>query len=236
MPGTPGAATIVRRLRALGSPARARGVATFFKTGPGQYGEGDRFVGLAVPTLRRLAREYVALPERTIVALLRSEWHEARFLALRLLVDRYQRGDAAMRRRIFRLYLRHRDRVNNWDLVDGSAEYIVGPQLVEGDRSLLRRLARSRVVWDRRIAVLATFHFIRLRRYGETLALARLLLTDEHDLMHKAVGWMLREVGKRDPATLERFLRAHAHRMPRTMLRYAIERLPAGRRRHYLAR
>ena len=229
------AAAIVRRLRALGSPARAGGVAAFFKTGPGEYGEGDRFFGIKVPEIRQLTRECRDISESTIVGLLRSPWHEARLLALCILVDRYERGDARTRAGIYRLYLRHRDRVNNWDLVDCSAEHIVGPQIIDGDRAVLRRLVRSRSVWDRRIAVLATFHFIRNRKYGETLALARILLADEHDLMHKAVGWMLREIGKRDRPVLERFLRTYAHRMPRTMLRYAIERFSAPDRRRYLS-
>lgn len=232
---SPTAPAIIARLRRLGSPKRAKGVTAFFKTGPGEYGEGDRFFGIRVPEIRRLTREYRDTSERAIVGLLHSPWHEARLLALCILVDRYERGDARARAEVYRLYLRHRDRVNNWDLVDCSAEHIVGPQVIKGDRAVLRRLVRSRRVWDRRIAVLATFHFIRNRKYGETLALARILLADEHDLMHKAVGWMLREIGKRDRPVLERFLRSYAHRMPRTMLRYAIERFPETQRRRYLA-
>jgi 3-methyladenine DNA glycosylase AlkD len=229
------AAAIVRRLRALGSPARARGVAAFLKTGPGEYGAGDRFLGLTVPVIRRLAREYGELPERALVLLLRSEWHEARLLALCILAERHGQGDAAARDRIFRLYLRERRWINNWDLVDASAPQIAGPHLRRGNRGLRERLARSPRLWDRRIAVVATHHDIRLGEFGATLALARRLLRDEEDLMHKAVGWMLREVGKRDRRVLERFLRRHAHRMPRTMLRYAIERFPERERRRYLA-
>ncbi|MFI5234548.1 MAG: DNA alkylation repair protein [Gemmatimonadales bacterium] len=228
------AAAIVRRLRSLGSPARARGAAAFFKTGPGEYGAGDKFLGITVPVLRRLAREHEALAERETVKLLASPWHEARALALAILVRQYERGDGRRRAAIYRLYLRHRARVNNWDLVDCSAAYIVGPHLFERDRAVLLRLARSRSVWDRRIAVLATFHFIKEGEYGETLRLARSLLDDPHDLMHKALGWMLREIGKRNRTAEETFLRRYARRMPRTMLRYAIERFPEPLRRRYL--
>ncbi|MGH7531664.1 MAG: DNA alkylation repair protein [Gemmatimonadales bacterium] len=226
------AAAILRRLRGLGSPAR--GVASFFKTGPGEYGEGDRFLGVTVPVIRRLTREYRNAPERTVLSLLRSEWHEARLLALCLLADRHERGDDHERKRVFALYLRHRVRINNWDLVDASAAQIAGPHLRRGNRGLRARLARSPRLWDRRIAVVSTYHDIRLGEFDPTLRLARHLLDDQEDLIHKAVGWMLREVGKRDRRTLERFLATHASRMPRTMLRYAIERFPEPARRRYL--
>lgn len=234
MTPAPGAAEILRRLRAAGTPERAGGVATFFKTGPGEYGEGDRFLGVTVPDIRRLSRALDGASDATLKTLLRSRWHEARLLALVTLVRHYERGDARRRGTIYRLYLADRGHVNNWDLVDASAAYIVGPHLVGRDHAVLDRLSRSRRVWDRRIAVLATFHFIKLGQPADTLRLARRLLDDPHDLMHKAVGWMLREIGKRDRAVLEAFLRRHASRMPRTMLRYAIERLPEPRRRRYL--
>ncbi|MGB7212674.1 MAG: DNA alkylation repair protein [Gemmatimonadales bacterium] len=228
------AAEILRRLRRLGSPARARGVASFFKTGPGQYGEGDRFLGIRVPVIRRLTREYRDVPERTVLSLLRSEWHEVRLLALCLLVDRHEGGNDLEQQRIFDLYLRHRAWVDNWDLVDASAAQIAGPHFRRGARGVRERLARSPRLWDRRIAVVSTYHDIRLGEFGPTLRLARCLFKDEQDLIHKAVGWMLREVGKRDRRTLERFLTTHASRMPRTMLRYAIERFPEPARRRYL--
>ena len=219
----------------LRNARRAEGVARFFKTGPGEYGAGDRFLGIDLPTLRRLVREFAALPLGEVATALASPWHEERLVALLLLVRRYQRGTSRDREAIYRLYMRRRTRVNNWDLVDLSAEHIVGAHLVNGSRTVLTALARSPRLWDRRIAIIATAHYIKRGEFGPTLQLARLLLGDEHDLIHKAVGWMLREVGKRDRAVEEAFLRRHAHRMPRTMLRYAIERFPERLRKRYLA-
>jgi 3-methyladenine DNA glycosylase AlkD len=223
-------------MRALADAGRAEVLQRFFKTAPGEYAAGDRFLGLTVPTVRRLAAEYGDLSLREVTRLLQSPWHEERLLALLLLVRQYRRGDTARRASIYRCYLRHRARINNWDLVDVSAEHIVGAHLRQMDRRVLRQLAASRVVWDRRIAILSTFHYIKAGEYQETLALARLLINDTHDLMHKAVGWMLREVGKRNLRVEERFLDTYAARMPRTMLRYAIERFPERTRRRYLAR
>jgi 3-methyladenine DNA glycosylase AlkD len=213
---------------------RAEGVARFFKAGSGEYGAGDRFLGIRVPELRRLARHYQALPPAAVSRLLASPWHEARLLALFVLVEQYARGDAARREAIYRLYLRSAG-VNNWDLVDGSAEHIVGAHLRERSRAPLVRLARARSVWKRRIAIMATFHFIKHGEFDETLGIVGRLLDDPHDLIHKAAGWMLREIGKRNRRVEEAFLRRHAHRMPRTMLRYAIERFPERTRRRYLA-
>ena len=230
------ASQVHRLLQALGNPLRAKESLRFFKTRPGEYGAGDRFLGIGAPVLRQLARRYRDLPLGEALALLRSGWHEERLVALLILVDQYQRGDTRKRAAIYRCYIRHRSRINNWDLVDCSAEHIVGAHLQHTDRALLRRLAASRSIWDRRIAILATFHYIKAGEYDETLRIARLLLDDPHDLIHKAVGWMLREVGKRDRRVEETFLRAHAHRMPRTMLRYAIERFPETTRQRYLAR
>jgi 3-methyladenine DNA glycosylase AlkD len=217
---------------ALRNPEQAAVAQRFFKTAPGQYGAGDRFLGIPVPVLRRLARQQQGLSLEQAAGLLQSPWHEERLLALLILVRQYSRGTNAQREAIYRCYLAHIDRINNWDLVDCSAEYIIGAHLLERDRAPLRRLAASSEVWERRIAVLATFHYIKRGNFGETLRVARLLLHDPHHLIHKAVGWMLREIGKRDRAALERFLRPHAARMPRTMLRYAIEHFaPALRRR-----
>ena len=220
---------------ARADPARAKASQWFFKTGPGQYGEGDRFLGLTLPELRQLAKEYEALSSRAIVALLKSPWHEERLLALLILVRQYATGDPAARDRIYRCYMANRARINNWDLVDCSATRIVGAHLQARGRRVLRALARSASLWDRRIAVLATFQFIAAREYDDSLAIARMLLGDREDLIHKAVGWMLREIGKRDRPVLERFLQAHAAHMPRTALRYAIERFPDDRRRRYLS-
>ena len=229
------ARAIERRLRVLGDRDRARHSLRFFRTGPGEYGEGDRFLGLTVPQVRAVARECKACPLDVLDRLLQSPWHEARLLALVILVNRHRGGDAALREEIHRLYLRNTDRVNNWDLVDVSAPDLVGAHLRGGDRSLLERLAKSRSLWRRRIAILATFDFIRHDDVDDALRIAAMLLGDEHDLIHKATGWMLREVGKRDRAAEERFLRKYASRMPRTMLRYAIERFPERLRRQYLA-
>lgn len=228
-------AAILAELRALGNPADARFLQGFFKTGPGQYGEGDVFLGIRMPVLRRVARAHRGLPLKDALPLLHSKLHEARMLALLLLVDAYRRGDEATRQRIFDAYLEHARFVNNWDLVDLSAPGIVGEHLRAGDQALLDRLAGSALVWERRIAVLAAGQLIRYGQLEPTLRLARLLLEDRHDLIHKATGWMLREVGKRDPAALETFLTAHCRTMPRTMLRYAIEKLPEERRRAFLA-
>jgi 3-methyladenine DNA glycosylase AlkD len=232
---TRGLSSIQHELETLADPSRAVVMQRFFKTGPGQYGEGDRFLGIAVPTLRRLARTHLDLTLPDVATLLRSEWHEARFLALLILVRQYPHADASQRREIYRFYLKHRRLVNNWDLVDCSAEHIVGSFLRDsGDQGVVDRLARSPSVWDRRIAIISTFHSIKHREYEATLRLARTLLKDPHDLIHKAVGWMLREIGKRDQEIEERFLQRHAAVMPRTMLRYAIERFPPTVRRRYL--
>lgn len=228
------AAAIRRELRAAADPSRAALLQRFFKTGPGEYAEGDRFLGLTVPQVRAIAAKHQMLPLSDIAALLASPWHEERLLALVMLVRQYERGTAAQREAIYRLYRRSTACINNWDLVDCSAGSIVGAHLAARDRRALERLARSPLVWERRIAVISTFFFIRRGELQPTLRMARLLLDDDHDLIHKAVGWMLREVGKQDRAVLQRFLDAHAHRMPRTMLRYAIERFPERLRQRYL--
>ena len=235
--GAMGALGAVRRdIRKVARPARAKVNRWFFKTGPGEYGAGDRFLGVTLPQLRTLAREYADLPLTQTVRLLRSPWHEERLLALFILVGQYARADAPARQAIHRAYLRNTTSINNWDLVDSSAAQIVGAHLQERDRRLLRRLARSKSVWERRIAMIATYHYIRQGDFTDALAIAALLRRDEHDLIHKAVGWMLREIGKRDRAAEERFLRAHARTMPRTMLRYAIEKFPQPLRRKYMTR
>lgn len=223
-----------RRLTALANPERATVNASFFKTGPGEYGEGDRFIGVNVPTLRKLSREFDDLPLRRVATLLSSRWHEERLLALLILVRQYQHGEHKQRDAIHNVYLKNTRYINNWDLVDSSAEHIVGPHLRAADRTLLVRLAKSKDLWERRIAMLATFHYIKAGEYKDALRIATLLLDDPHDLIHKAVGWMLREIGNRDRRAEEAFLRKHASRMPRTMLRYAVERFPEALRRRYL--
>jgi 3-methyladenine DNA glycosylase AlkD len=222
-------------LRALGSPGRGASSQRFFKTGPGEYGEGDKFIGLTVPEMRSFARKYRDLDEPSVIKLLYSPWHEERLIALLLLVDRYGRGDQSRRNDIHRAYLANARQINNWDLVDMSASQIVGSHLDARDISLLERLARSKNLWKRRIAIVSTLYFIRRGEFFPTLTIAAMLLGDSHDLIHKAVGWMLREVGKRDRAGLDKFLAKHHRRMPRTMLRYAIERHPEPIRKRYLA-
>lgn len=223
------------RLRSAADSGDAKHLQRFFKTGPGEYGEGDVFIGVRVPALRQLVRELAALPLPEVAKLLRSPVHEERLLALLLLVRAYQGGDADTRQAVFELYLASTRFINNWDLVDSSAEHIVGAHLADGaDGSLLRRLALSDSVWERRIAIISTFHSIKRGHFGETLRIAEMLIDDRHDLIHKAVGWMLREVGKHDQAAEEAFLHQHCRTMPRTMLRYAIERFPEPLRQRYL--
>lgn len=223
-----------KRLKALGDARVAEVSRRFFKTGPGEYGEGDRFRGIRVPVLRSLAKEYEAVAVPDAGRLLGSAFHEDRLLALLILVRLFARGDEALREEIYRLYLKSMRFINNWDLVDSSAEQIVGAHLWEKPRTPLGRLAKSEDLWERRVAVMATFHFVKRGEFGETLAVARTLLSDREDLIHKAVGWMLREVGNRDLGAEEEFLKEHYGRMPRTMLRYAIERFPEEKRRRYL--
>ncbi len=230
--------TLRQDLRAASDPERAKGTMAFFKTGPGQYGEGDKFLGLTVPQTRSFLPRTDGLSEKDVLTLLHSEWHEERLLALLALVRRFEKAkkDAATQERLFDLYLTNTRWINNWDLVDTSAPQIVGGWLLNRDRSVLAQLVVSPSLWERRIAVLATFTFIRAGQFEDTTRLVRQLLTDKHDLMHKACGWMLREMGKRDEAVLTTFLEAHASLMPRTMLRYAIERLTTEQRTRYLTR
>jgi 3-methyladenine DNA glycosylase AlkD len=231
------AADVRRALRQCAAPERAANVARFFKTGKGDYGEGDVFIGCTVPEQRRVARQFRALPIAEVDELLTSRIHEERLTALLILVDQFNKAtDAAARGRIYRLYVKRLSCINNWDLVDSSAEYIVGGWLADKDRSVLDRFARSKHLWTRRVAMLATFHYIKEGSADDALRIAAALLGDRHDLIHKAVGWMLREVGKRaGPAKLRAFLKTHAAAMPRTALRYAIERFPAGERAKWLA-
>lgn len=222
-----------RWLDRYADPAKAAVLQRFFKTGPGQYGAGDVFVGVTVPQTRQVARQQMAMSRENIERLLQSPIHEERMLALLILVEQFRRGTVAQRRAVVTLYLGQTARINNWDLVDLTADKILGHWLENRSRRPLYRLAVSKNIWERRIAIVSTFHFIRQGEYGDTLALAEILLHDQHELIHKAVGWMLREVGKRDEAVLRQFLDAHAAVMPRTMLRYAIERLsPAARARY----
>lgn len=228
------ASEICVRLQMLGDRERAQVVQRFFKTAPGEYGEGDVFVGLRVPEIRKLVKEYHALPFSEIIQLLQSSLHEARLLALFILVRAYAQADYSLQEQIFNLYLQNTRFINNWDLVDASAEHIVGSHLRYRSRSSLHNLAASKLIWDRRISIMATFHYIKRGEFAETLRIAELLLRDPEDLIHKAVGWMLRETGKRDQLVEEAFLKVYYKVMPRTMLRYAIEKFPESLRQQYL--
>ncbi|WLQ14484.1 DNA alkylation repair protein [Hahella aquimaris] len=228
------AAAIRTRLQSLGDETIAAHSLRFFKTGPGEYGAGDQFLGIRMPTLRKLASEFrgVSLPET--LQSLQSPYHEERMLALLLLVARFQKGGPEQKLAVYEAYLAHTRFINNWDLVDCSARFIVGPFLADKDRRPLYKLAASSDLWERRIAVLATYHYITRHDFTDIMQLADILLQDSEDLIQKAVGWMLREVGNRDKASEERFLLQHYRSMPRTMLRYAIEKFPTEERKQYL--
>lgn len=227
--------SIMQQLKRLGDSDKAAHAQRFFKTGPGEYGEGDRFLGIRVPPLRQLARQHRSLAIDECEQLLHSEWHEARLLALLILVGQFQHAEPAEQRLIYRFYLANTKHINSWDLVDTSAHPIIGGWLSERSRKPLHKLARSKLLWERRIAMMATYHFIKRNDFDETLQLAEKLLADPEDLIHKVVGWMLREIGKRDQQTELRFLRKHHLQMPRTMLRYAIEKFPPTERKQILA-
>lgn len=221
-------------LRKLATAERAKSSAWFFKTGPGQYGEGDQFIGVSVPDQRKVAKRYQDLALSDAEALLMSPIHEERLTALFILVSQFRRGDEKIQKEIYTFYIRNAKLVNNWDLVDSSAPYL-GYYLLKRDRSTLFRLAKSSNLWERRIAIMMTFAFIMEGESETTLEIADMLLHDDHDLIQKAVGWMLREVGKRVSQQAEEdFLAARYQTMPRTMLRYAIERFEPERRQQYL--
>lgn len=220
-------------LKSKANSKRASESRRYFKTGKGEYGEGDIFWGVVVPEIRKIARKYVDLEFRDLRELLKSKVHEERLSALLILVDKYEKGRQDGKS-IFRFYLKNTKYINNWDLVDLSAPKIVGDYLLDKNRNLVYKLAKSKNIWERRIAILSTFAFIKRNQFSEALKISEMLLKDKHDLIHKAVGWALREVGKQSQTALEKFLKTHSKKMPRTMLRYAIERLPEGKRRGWL--
>jgi len=226
----------IRHIKQLGSPKKAIAAQRFFKTGKGQYAEGDKFVGVTVPEVRKLARECGELTLEQLEVLLDSPLHEARLLALCVLTDRFPKTEASTQKVIFEFYLKKRNQINNWDLVDASAAPIVGGYLHTRGRSRLHQLSRSASLWDRRIAIVATHYFIRRQDFADTLTIAERYLHETEDLMHKASGWMLREVGKQNEKALTDFLLRHAQSMPRTMLRYAIERLSPVQKKQFMIR
>ena len=222
------------RLESLSDEKTAGILQWFFKTGPGEYGEGDQFRGIRVPVLRKLCREFPQTALDDVVGLLASPWHEDRLLGLLLLVERYRSADEVGREEIYAAYCSQTARINNWDLVDLTAPQIVGRHLQARDRAPLYRFAASSSLWERRIAIVSTFHYIKQGEFIDTLAIADRLLDDPEELIHKATGWMLREVGKRDQPVLEAFLQQQYRRLPRVTLRYAIERFPEELRQAYL--
>jgi len=225
---------LLRELDSVADERKARNLAWFFKTGPGEYGEGDLFLGITVPVNRKIALRYTHLPLKEIARLLASPIHEHRFVAFEILVAQYEKGDDEQRQRIFDFYLQNTHRANNWDLVDTSCRYIIGRHLVKRSRVLLDDLASSPMLWERRIAIVSTFAFLAHGETKDTFRIARKLLNDKEPLIHKAVGWLLREAGKVSRPELERFLTKYAAKMPRTTLRYAIERFSAEERKCWL--
>lgn len=221
-------------LRELGNPVYAEHALRFFKVGKGEYGEGDQFLGIRVPVLRKHAKTFRHLSLKEATQMLHSDFHEERLCALFILVQKFNNGSPSEQEKIYELYLANSQYINGWDLVDSSAHQIVGKHLIDSDRSVLYSLAESESLWERRIAIISTHHFIREHQYPDTLKISEQLLEDKQDLIHKAVGWMLREIGNRELAVEESFLKRHYKTMPRTMLRYAIEKFPEEKRKRYL--
>lgn len=233
-PASVSKAAVARELKKHANPEKAAFFPRFFKTGPGEYGEGDKFVGVTVPHQRAVAKMFRDLPETEIIKLLDDAIHEHRLTGVLIMVDQYKRGDEKQKQKIYKLYFQKMDRINNWDLVDSSAHWIIGPHLENRDRNVLDKLAKTKHLWKQRIAMISTLHFIKNHEFDDAIRIAEILVHHEHDLIHKAVGWMMREAGNREPKVLEGFLAAHAATMPRTALRYAIEKLPEKKRQYYL--
>jgi len=225
---------LIKDIKKLTNPSKAKILQGFFKTAPGQYGTDDIFLGLTVPQQRSIAKNYTTLKLTALQKLLNNKIHEYRLISLLILVEQYQRANLATRKKIYNFYLKNARQVNNWDLVDLTAPKIVGNYLLNKNKAILYKLAKSKNLWEKRIAIIATFEFIRNNQFIPTLKISKMLLSDQHDLIHKAVGWMLRELGKRDQKLLEKFLTQHLRQLPRTTLRYAIEKFPEKQRLAYL--
>jgi 3-methyladenine DNA glycosylase AlkD len=223
-----------KRIKSIASAEVAKTHLWFFKTGKGEYGEGDKFAGLKVPVQRKIAKEFKGLTYNELKELLASKIHEERQIALLILVDKYAKSDKSEKEKIYNFYLSNRRGINNWDLVDLSAPKIIGEHLLNKDRKILFDFAKSKNLWERRIAILSTLAFIRMNDFYTTLQIADILMEDDHDLIHKAVGWMLREVGKKNLKVEEDFLKSRYKKMPRTMLRYSIEKFSKLKRQKYL--
>lgn len=225
---------LIQDLKKSSSEERAEINKKFFKTGKGEYGEGDVFVGLTMPQQRMLAKKYSNLSLSKIKELLKSKFHEYRSVGLLILVEKYKKSSDSEKENIFSFYLRNTNRINNWDLVDVTCSHIVGDFLLKKERKILYKLASSKNLWERRISIVSTFRFIREGDFIDSLAISENLLKDEHDLIHKAVGWMLREIGKRDEKLLKNFLKGNYDKLPRTTLRYSIERFPKEERKKWI--
>ncbi len=226
--------SLIDEINSHANPEKAKILQRFFKTGKGEYGEGDIFLGIVVPESRKIAIQFKDLPLEEVESLLKSKIHEERLIALLLLVHNYEKH-LERRQEIFNFYLKNTKNINNWDLVDLSAPNIVGNYLLDKDRKILYKLANSNHLWEKRIAIISTFVFIRKNQFSDSLKIAEILLMDKHDLIHKAVGWMLREIGKRDFNAENEFLKKNYRKIPRTMLRYAIEKFPEKLRKDYLS-
>jgi 3-methyladenine DNA glycosylase AlkD len=228
--------SVISELEKMKDPVKSGVLNRFFKTGKGQYGEGDIFWGIVVPTQRNISRKYAELPLADVKKLIKQPVHEFRLTALLILIIQYRKAAAFQKKKIIDLYLSHTKYINNWDLVDLSAPYILGNYLLDKNPEILSKLANSSSLWERRIAMISTFEFIKSNRFDEAIKIAQILLNDKEDLIHKAVGWMLREIGKRDSIIEDNFLNKYAKVIPRTALRYAIERFPEQKRQFYLGR
>lgn len=221
-----------KEFKSIADPKKADILKKFFKTGPGEYGEGDIFLGVTVPEIRKLSKKYRDLGTEEVLTLLHSKFHEERLLSLLIMIEKFQ--DEKNRRKIYDLYLKNTKYINNWDLVDLSAYKIVGVYLIDKPRDVLYTMAKSGSLWERRISIITTYCFIKNNKFKETIKIAKMLLYDDHDLIHKAVGWMLREIGKKDLNLEKQFLSKYHKKMPRTMLRYAIEKFPKKDREYYM--
>ncbi|MCB9359205.1 DNA alkylation repair protein [Candidatus Woesearchaeota archaeon] len=230
------ASDVEKELKSYADPTKAKLLQGFFKTGKGEYGEGDVFLGLTVPQSRSVAKKFKDLPLSEITEILQSKYHEVRLVAVLLLVHLYQTGDSAMKKKVYDFYIKNAKKMNNWDFVDLSAHKIVGDYLLDKDKKILYKLVKSSNLWERRISIISTMHFISKNKYDDSIHISEILLEDKHDLIHKAVGWTLREVGKKDVKVLEKFLDKYSKRMPRTMLRYSIEKFSEKKRKHYMKR
>lgn len=228
------AEAIIKELKAKNNPEKSKILSSFFQTKKGQYAEGDVFLGLTVPESRKIAAHYKDLSLSEVEELLQSKYHESRFVALVIMVNKFEDGDETTKEAIYNFYLKHAVRINNWDLVDVSCYKIVGAWLLNKERTMLYDLAKSDCLWKQRIAIVSTLAFIRNNQFDDTLKLSEFFLSHNHHLIHKACGWMLREVGKRDKASLTQFLKRFAPQMPRVMLRYSIEKLSEEERKTYL--